>query len=208
VGDWLERLKDLAQHGADAVRTTVEREEAALVVGQVAGKTVLDDEGCPIVEAGMRITPDMTERARLVGRLHALVGAVATANVQDLRERLDQARQNTAAGQEETALDCVEDYAEARQCVGRVAVTDVTDVRGAVVIRGGTRLDEGHIRAAREARLLRALIVSASMPQPEPAEPSPSTPAHPEADASPPPDPSRRPRLPLVDMPAADTDQA
>jgi hypothetical protein len=208
VGDLLERLRGLALQGADAVRSTVEREEAALVIGQVAGKAVLDEDGKPIVEAGLRITPQMAERARRCGRLHALVGAVAAAGAQDLRERLDDARRATAEGREQTALDSVEDYAAAREYVGHVAVADVTDVRGAVVIRAGTRLDESHIRAAREARLLRALIASASMPQPTSADASPDVSTTRNAEVEPPRDPTKRARLPVVDMPPTERDKA
>lgn len=177
----------------------------ALVIGSVAGLTVSDANGATLVEAGQTITREMAEQARAEGRLSALVKAVAAAGVQDLRERLDSLRRQTPEGQEEARLDSVDDYAEARRYVGRVAVCDITDIRGRVVIPVGTRITEQHVRLAREHGLLRALIHSASLVQPvhspAPASAPPSDGDDRTSDATP--DPSARVRLPLLDMPEA-----
>lgn len=201
MAEWLERLKEAAQRSAQAVRELAEREQIALVVGQVAGRTVMDDEGAVLVEAGQIITTEIAERARAAGRLGALVACVAAAGMQDLRERIETLRAQTPEGQEELALESVDLYAEARQYVGRVTGTDVTDVRGNVVIAAGTRLREEHVRLARERRLLGALIASASVAQREALEvPGPKAPpeerdaAHEETAP-----PVERRRLPLLD---------
>lgn len=204
--DWLAQLKQLLSRGTEAARNLAEREAMALVLGQVAGKTVRGPAGKVLVEAGHRITEETAEEARRVGRLHALVSSVAAAGVQDLQERLEQIRRGTAEGREDAALNAVDDYVEARRCVGRVAVVDITDIRGNVVIEAGTRVREEHVLRARDHGLLRALVHSASLPQPAPrgeAEYRPS----PEADAQPP-DLATRPRLPLVDQPPGKTDQS
>lgn len=206
MAGWLDRLKDMAQQGAEAVRSAVQRESAALVIGQVAGKTVCDEEGGIIVEAGMRITPEMAERAQECGLVHLLVGAAAAAGVQDLRERVDLARRSTPEGFEDSSLESVDDYAEARRYVGRIAVIDVTDVRGAVVVPGGSHVTEDHVRSARSHGLLRALIYSASQAQPEAPRTRSSSPApaKPTSDA---PDPTERRRLPLVEAPPTEGDR-
>lgn len=171
----------------------------AFVIGQVAGRTVRDADGVVIVDAGQTISKEIAEHARAVGRLGALVGAVAAAGVQDVRERWEELRRRTPEGQEEQQLDSVEDYAEARRMVGRVTGCDVSDVRGHVVIPRGTRVTEEHVRLARELRLLRALIYSASLPQPVESRDD-AVERRSSAD-DPIPDISKRPRLPLVEMP-------
>jgi len=163
MAEWLERLKEAAQRSAEAVRKLAEREQIALIVGQVAGRTVRDSEGGVLVEAGQTITAEIAERARAAGRLGALVACVAAAGIQDLQERLDALRAETPEGKEQLALESVDLYAEARHYIGRDTGTDVTDVRGNVVIPAGTRLREEHVRLARERRLLNALIESASV---------------------------------------------
>lgn len=176
----------------------------ALAIGLVAGRPVTDQNGNILVDAGQRVTREMAERVRAAGRLPSLVASVLLGLVQDVAERLQILRSETPQGKEETALGTVEAYAEARQWVGRVAMIDVTDVRGNIVIPSGTRLTEAHIRLAREHRLLDALKQSASLPQPEELVPAirngtavtRSQPSDTNLQA-----PSSRARLPLIDLP-------
>jgi len=180
------------------VATTLEREQIALIMGKTAGRTVEDETGGVIVEAGHAVDRDAVERALKSGRLGAVVAAVATAQVQDIQERASQFRAASDDGREQGALDTAEEYVRARGYVGRVAVVDVTDVRGAVVIPAGTRLTEDHIHQARSADLLGALIFSASQPQPSASTRSAAReerPVEAEVDVESPP----RRRLPLLD---------
>jgi len=166
MANWVARLQEGARRAQRAVATTLEREQIALIMGKTAGRTVEDGTGGVVVEAGHAVDRDVVERALKSGRLGALVAAVATAQVQDIQERASQLRASSDDGREQGSLDTVEEYVRARSYVGRVAVVDVTDVRGAVVIPAGTRLTEDHVRQARSANLLGALVFSASQPQP------------------------------------------
>lgn len=197
--EWLDSLKTALSRGTSVVRDTVERETMALLVGLTAGRTVRDKTGVAIVEPGMVITPEVAERARQAGKLQALLAAAAAASMQDLQERWDQVRRSTAEGQEDAAMATIDEYAMARRYVGRVAVLNVTDVRGTVIIPAGKRLTEEDIQMAREHDLLLAVIHSATQPQVQSAEGQQPEATPREEDTAA--DPSRRPRLPLVEMP-------
>src|ERR1041385_853196 len=67
---------------------TVAQQEASFVRGKVAASAVLDDAGGVIGEAGHRLDDDVIERATAAGKLHALTSAVASAQAQDLREKV------------------------------------------------------------------------------------------------------------------------
>ncbi len=200
MADWLEKLQLGVRKAHEAVKTTLEREQAAFVIGKVAGKAVRDAAGRTIVEAGDTIDAAVIEDATRSGRLPMLVAAVAAANVQDVQERFAQARDATDEGAEQSALETVEDYARARQCVGKVTGLDVTDIRGTVVVSAGTRITEDHVRTARAARLLNALMHSVSIPHGPPntvgADSNAET-VHPNHTDEPP-VPERRRTLPLV----------
>jgi hypothetical protein len=161
---WLDKLRAGAKTAQEAVRSALEREQAAFVLGQVAGTTVQAADGTPLVEAGHRIDEGAVQRAIAEGKLGSLVSSVTTAHVQDLQERVSELRATTAEGTEQANLDSVEDYARARALVGSVAGVDVTDVRGNVVIGAGTRITEEDVRRARAAGLLGALTFSAAQP--------------------------------------------
>lgn len=200
MAGWLDRLQRSARQIQDAVKVTLEREQAALVVGKVAGNTVIGPDGSTIVEAGQTIGAETIERAVACGALSALVSSVAVAGIQDLQERLSAVRSSTPEGAEQRSLETVEEYAQARHCVGRIAGLDVTDIRGNVVVPKGARITEDQVRKARESGLLGALMHSASVPldvtPDETPEDSPSGcgPNHQEGTP-----PERRRTLPLLD---------
>lgn len=200
--DWLDRLKGAAHQGVLAARNTVERETVALIIGSVAGRQVFDDHGLLIVDAGHIIDIEVIARARQAGRLQQVIAAAAVAGVQDVRERLTQLSQASPEVREATAHESAEVYAAARRYVGRTAGMDVTDIRGAVVIRRGTVLTEDDIRIARDRSLLRALIHSVEANEWDGSVASiESEPANSEATGSAEtPLPTRR-KIPLVDIP-------
>lgn len=197
--NWLDRLQEQVRKAQSAVQTTLEREQAAFVLGKVAGRTVMDKNGEIIVESGRVIEQATVERALACGMLTALVSSVAAAGLQDLQERIADVRAATPDGAEERALDSADDYARARLCVGKRAGLDVTDIRGNVLVPRGTQIREADIRAAREAGLLNALIHSASVPLPETPAGQTGDTESPEygerPQESPPPS---RPKLPLL----------
>jgi hypothetical protein len=145
---------------------TVARREIAFARDKVAGKTVTDDAGGVIVEAGHRIDDAVIERAAAAGKLHALAAAVVTAEAQDLKEKAETYLASTPEGKEARALDTVGEYARARRYVGHISGLDVTDIRGTVIVPAGKEITEQDVRAARDANLLAALIYSAQQPPP------------------------------------------
>jgi hypothetical protein len=169
VSEWLERLQATARRVQDAVATRLEREQVALIRGKVAATTIYDAEGAVVVEAGRTVDQEAADRAVAAGRLGAVVAAVARAHAQDLQEQAATLRAATPDGKECASLETAGDYAQARGLVGQVAIVDVTDIRGNVIVAAGTRLTDSHIRLARDAQLLGALRYSASLPQPPPA---------------------------------------
>lgn len=178
----------------------VAKQEAAIVLGKIAGKTVTDDQGAVIVEAGRVIDERAVERAQAARKLHALAAAAAAALAQDIKEKAQETYSRTEEGREAHSLNTVEDALRARAFLNRVLAMDVTDVRGNVIVPAGKILDEADIRAAREAGLLQALIYAASQspPAPGPTRPSaaPPTSSSEPAQEGPPPQPPKR--LPLV----------
>lgn len=202
-----QRLQELVKAIAAFLRRTSERESIAAVLGRRVGRRVLDEQGDVLAEAGDLVTPDMAERARRAGKLLALIAAVVASEAQDLRERWDEWRLQTAEGQEEAALASVEDYIAARGHVGHVLTTDITDARGHVILPAGKRLTEEDVRIARERGVLRALMTSASPPPQSGASDTNGEPQRPAArEPDLPPKPVDRPRLPLLDMPEAHTE--
>ncbi len=140
--------------------------ETALVRGKVAGRTVRAQDGTVIVEAGRTIDEATIQRAIAANRLTSVMQAVAMAHAQDLKEKASQALDNTEDGREARNVDSVDEYVMARRYVGRIAVIDVTDIRGNVIVPGGKEVNEEDVRRAREAGQLSALIFSAQQPQP------------------------------------------
>ncbi len=207
MNDGWQRLQELVKAIAAFLRRTSEREAIAAVLGRRVGRRVLDGQGNVLAEAGDLITPEMAERARRAGKLPALIAAVVASEAQDLRERWDEWRLQTAEGQEEAALASVEDYAAARGRVGHVLTTDVTDARGHVILRAGKRLTEEDVRIARERGVLHALMASASpLPQSAASDADGELPRPAAREPDLPPEPGDRPRLPLLDMPEAPTE--
>jgi hypothetical protein len=203
--DFIGRLSRLWGGVRKRAAETVAREEAALSRGKVAGRTVTADDGTVIVEAGHTIDDAVIERADAAGRLHAVAASVVTAQAQDLREKAEQFVDGTPEGQEARALDSVDDYADARRYVGRVAGVDVTDIRGTVVVPAGRQIGEDDVRAARDAGVLSALMFSARQsPPPRPRPEAPPEPVTERATPVSPEPPSRRPTIPLVRQPDAD----
>ncbi len=186
---------------------TVAHQEASFARGKIAGSAVVDDEGVVIVEAGHRIDDTVIERATAAGKLHALTSAAATAQAQDLREKVQTRYNATEDGREARSLDSVEDFVEARRYVGRIAVMDVTDIRGNVVVAGGTEVREEHIHKAREAGQLGALIYSAKQPQPkvQPAPPKPVVESTSELPVTAEPPQAKRASLPLMNLPPSNS---
>lgn len=183
--------------------------EVALVMGHVAGVSVLDNDGNVIVEAGHVIDEGAVERARAVGKLGALAASVVTAGMQDLRERSAAIADATADGREARTMSDLDLYVRARSLRDHTVMVDVTDVRGTVVIAAGTRVSEAVISAAGDHGLLGALVYAASLPQPA-APPPPSasmceTGAVAPKDAPPSPPVARR-RLPIIPVPPGSED--
>src|SRR5438067_1983363 len=145
----------------DKTTETVARQQAAFVRGKIAGTTVKDAAGHVIVDAGHVIDDAAIARAERTGKLPQLVVSAGTAQVQDLKEKAGDYISHTQEGQEARALDTAEDYARARAYVGWVASTDITDVRGNVVIPQGKEIQEEDVRIAREGGLLSALMSAA-----------------------------------------------
>lgn len=198
--DILHQVAQLWQGFRKRAADAVTRQTIALVRNRVAGVPVLDDAGNLIVDAGHRIDDAVLERAQAAGKLQALVAAALKAQAQDLQEKTGEMLDSLPERQEARALATVEEAAEARRYVGRIAGIDVTDVRGTVIVPAGKRITEEDIGRAREAGLLAALCYSAQQPQPEtPASAEQETSALPPGSPlakSPP--PQQRPTLPLL----------
>jgi hypothetical protein len=92
--------------------------------------------------------------------------AVAMAQVQDLKEKAETAIDQTDEGREARNVGSVDEYVLARRYIGRIAVIDVTDIRGRIVVPAGKEIGDEDVRRAREAGQLSALIYSAQQPQP------------------------------------------
>lgn len=144
----------------------IAKSEIALVRGKIAGTRVCGRDGSIVVDAGHVVDDAVIERAISEGLLHALAQSVLAAHAQDAKERAAAFRARTPEGQEEANLDSVDLFIEARGCVGRIAVLEVTDIRGNTVVPAGTEITEQEVRRARAAGQLEALIYSASQPQP------------------------------------------
>lgn len=144
----------------------IAQKEGEIALGKIAGRTVLDDEGAIIVDAGHLIDEEVLARAETAGRLRAVAAAALTGQVQDYRDRARERFEGTPEGQEARSFATMELFAEARNFVGRIAGLDVTDIRGSVVIPAGKKIEIEDVRAAREEDLLAALIYSAQQPAP------------------------------------------
>lgn len=159
--DLKKQLGDLWSGFRKKTADAVANQEAAFARGKVAGKTVTDDSGYVIVEAGQTIDDVVIETASALGKLHALAASAVAAKAQDYREKAQDAYEASPEGKEARSLDSVEQVAEARRYKGHVAGVDVTDIRGNVVVPAGEIIDENHLDAARAAGLLGSLIYSA-----------------------------------------------
>ena len=144
----------------------VSRQSAALVRGKIVAQDVMDGSGSVIVAAGHVIDDAVIERALAAERVPALVAAAAAAQTQDLRERLQGEYDRTPAGQDRRNLADSDEYIEARQYIRYVAAVEVTDIRGNVLVPAGKVIQDGDIRAVREAGQLAALIYSAQQSGP------------------------------------------
>ena len=163
VGKAAEAVETAVDKAADAVA----EQQVSFVRGKIAGKTVLDDAGQAIVEAGHVIDDTVIEHAYAYGKLHLLTSTVVKAKAQDLKEKAKDAYAQTDHGQESAALDSVDQYVEARRYLGKYAGIDVTDIRGNVLVPMGKQIDAGDVSLAREAGQLGALIYAAQQPLPE-----------------------------------------
>jgi hypothetical protein len=154
--------------------TVVSNREAALVRGRVAARSVRDAAGNVIVDAGHPIDEAVIARARMAGRLPAVLAVAMTAKTQDLKEKFHAFYNRTEAGQEARALKSVDSYVEARNYLGRVLEIDVTDIRGTVIVPAGKAISNEDIRACRDAEQLGALIFAAEQAPPAPADQAPT----------------------------------
>ena len=167
VAESLGQIRDKAAEVVDKAADAVSDQQMAFVRGKVAGKTVLDDDGGVIVEAGHVIDDSAIERAVSCGKLNALTSTVVKAKAQDLKERAQDAYARTDDGQESRSLNSVDQYVEARRYIGRYTGMDVTDIRGAVLIPMGKQINDDDVSRAREAEQLGALIYAAQQPLPD-----------------------------------------
>src|SRR5579884_370121 len=149
--------QSMRQKTAEAVG----RQAAALARGKVAGKTVTDDAGNILVDAGHVIDDAVLARAEAAGKLAEVAAAAMTAQVQDLKEQAAGQYSRTDEGREAWALGTMEAYAQARRYIGYIAGVEVTDIRGNVIVPAGKKIEDEDVRAVREADQLSALIFSA-----------------------------------------------
>jgi len=160
-----------------AAGEVLETQEIALIRGKTVSKAIFSDEGELLVDAGHRIDDDVINHVRKNGKMSALVASAVTSQAQDIRERARSVYQATPDGVEAHALASSEQYIEARQYIGRLSSMDVTDIRGNVIIGAGQKIDDEHVRAARESDQLGSLIYSAQQspaPFPVAAPPPPA----------------------------------
>lgn len=164
---------------------TVTQQEAQYVRGKVSAKTIADDRGQIIVDAGHRIDDAVIQRAQAAGKMHALLAAAVTAQAQDVREQVQKRYESTPDGQEAQSMATSDQYLEARNYIGRIAGVDITDIRGNVLVPAGKEIKDEDVRLVRDAGQLTALIYAAQQaaplhpvtPEPvrEPAPPPPSS---------------------------------
>src|SRR5687768_5899265 len=95
VAESLRQIRDKAAEVVDKAADAVADQQMAFVRGKVAGKTVLDDDGGVIVEAGHVIDEPAIERAMACGKLNALTSTVVKAKAQDPKERAQDAYART-----------------------------------------------------------------------------------------------------------------
>ena len=193
--------QNIRQKTTDAVG----RQAIALARGKVAGRTVTDDAGHVLVDAGHVIDDDVIARAEAAGKLAEVAAAAMTAQVQDFKEQATGQYSRTDEGREAWALGTMEAYAQARGYIGYLAGVDVTDIRGNVIVPAGKKIEDEDVRAAREAEQLSALIFSAQQGGPAPPDhetPTPLAPKAPllveETEKEEPPPPPRRAPLPVI----------
>lgn len=139
----------------------IEKQQAAFALGKVAGVTVTDAEGNPVVEAGQRIDEAIVARAYQCGKVAALGASALQAHGQDIKEKVQAQYARTENGREAQLLDSVEEFAEVHQYLGRATTMDVTDIRGNVLVPAGKTLDAADAQLARDAGQLGALLVAA-----------------------------------------------
>lgn len=185
MADFKSKLSGLFSNAKKAAEDVLESQQIALSRGRTASKDVLSDSGEIIVEAGHRIDEETIQKAKSAGKLSALAGAAVTSSAQDFRERARNTYDSTPDGIEARSMASSEQYIEARRYIGRIASVDVTDIRGNMIIQAGQKLDDSHVRAAREADQLGSLIYSAQQspavnyasPPPPPVAAAPSAPS-------------------------------
>jgi len=218
--DFRRQIRDIWTGLRKRVTETVSAGEASFARGRVAATPVYAEDGTLIVDAGHVVDDAVIARAEAAGRLHHLALSAGVATAQDLKERAREAYERTAEGRESRSLNQVEEFVEARACIGRVAGADVLDMRGRVVVAAGEQITDEVVQRARDAGQLGALVHAARTPPPAlrqagpspesavppaSAAPPPAAPPHPEEsggpdvpDGAPPAPPERPPRLPLV----------
>ena len=127
------------------MRDQLERKETEYVRGKVAGHDVRDNEDNVIVARGQTITDEAIDKACHAGKLHYLMLAAAAfiveAGGEKAKERLKEFR------------DVTEGH-EAEFVWGEVAMRDVVDFQGNVMVRQGETITETLIETAREKGLL------------------------------------------------------
>lgn len=154
MGGWLTGLRNKASEA-------VEKQQAAFALGRVAGVTVTDAQGKPIVEAGQRIEEAHVAQAYQCGKVAALGASALQGQKQDLKEKVQAQYARTETGREAQLLDSVEDFEEVHRYLGRATTMDVTDIRGNILVPAGKVLDAADAELAREAGQLGALAVAA-----------------------------------------------
>jgi hypothetical protein len=169
-------FKGLKQAAGDAVETS----QVTVSRGKTAARDVVSDSGEMIVEAGRIIDDAVIDHARRTGKLAALAASAVASQAQDFREKARTAYESTPDGIEARSLASSEQYIEARAYIGWIAATDVTDIRGNIVVPAGKKIEDEDVRAVREAGQLSALIYSARQSPP---------PSRPVVAAAPPPGP-------------------
>ena len=171
----LSHIADLWQGIRAKTASAVAERETHYVLGKTPARTILDEHGEILVDAGQRIDERILERVTRAGAMHDLTAAVAEAQAQDTKEHVLRLYDNTQDGQQAKHESSQDLYMEARHYIGCCAGLDVTDIKGNVLVYQGRRISYEDVVSAREAGQLSALIHSARQPPPPDSEPCEET---------------------------------
>lgn len=133
----------------------LEEKERRYVVGKRAGYTLRDEENKVIVDAGQEITEETVGKARDAGLLHQLmlsaVASIVEAGGEEARKRLAEFRNITEGHEVEFVR-------------GEIAVRDVIDFEGNILVHRGEKIADETIERVQRAGLLQELVLAVGAP--------------------------------------------